>query len=720
MDQAGSSSSQPGKQPAGDSSVKEVTSLPFNKMTPEQRAGVVNSLYEALQGFKTKEEIEKTLVVTQGNIDFAYDILSNAMFQEASQAKEQELPQEKMIQDNEVLNGISTPEVREEVREIIEMLPSHDPRLILKMYLYSNQDKAETVGRIFEGYIIPDEKSSKVKVEDTEKGKGKEIKAEPSSSSFSSSKPVNNNTSGNSPFDSISLFINNRFGSPLPRGASSESEDHPRDTPGSSGSSHSEEGIPIRPATWSEVPGTSGTPHVPAIPISTDNDGYDLDDSGSDIEISPAKEDLVEEDIYGLPADDRVIRLNSSSDNEDDDIDMSPPKKESSSICSDDAARVNIDSLDMDISGNESSEQGDELTDEEKKQELLNLFPKASINAIGIHLQLNNGDMEMAVADLEEEFGFGGSTSVERSLSPGIGPSCLRKSGNLKRRAEASAEGRQTKRSRRSEEKSDSEEVDELDSAEKWVLKLLHSDTGVQIELDSGIHPCMIPENCLHQIPGFRSWLAANPPQSGVEHIMKVPEVSLDTFNLAMQWAVCSVGQLTRAQRKSNSSRITALIDLAIFASEVNIGLGKERGSFSTMLKAILVKHRGALKGYHIRKAFENLTAGHQVRKLFIKASLRPYVEFKNGGEDLIETSESDSESIDESRLNPAQRAAYRKDRFTYLSELKNIEDYKTELRNEFQRVWWARNSRDEKYGKKHFCRITTLTDPLTGERFDV
>ncbi|KAH6709543.1 hypothetical protein BKA61DRAFT_696236 [Leptodontidium sp. MPI-SDFR-AT-0119] len=735
MDQAGPSSSSLGKKPVGDSSFKEVAYVSFNNMTPENRAEAVNSLYEALQGFKTKEEIEKTLVVTQGNIGFAYDILFNAMSQESSQAKEQERPQEKMIGDYEVLNSISNLDVRAEVGQIIEMLPFHNPRDILKMYRHSNRDKEKTVARIFDGYVIPDAKSNtKVKVEDTGSGKGKIIKLEASSSTFSSSKPVNNNTFGNNSFSNIHPFSNHTFDSTLCRGTSSESEDHPRDTPGSSGSSQPEQGIPMRPA-WSfdEMPGTSGSPQVqvPATRVNTDNDndndndGYDLDNSEPDVEMALIKEDLEEEDIYGLSADDKVANLDSSSD--DDDIDMSPPKEESSSSESDsdsdsDGQGASPFASDIDSSGNESNEQGDELTEEQKKQELLNLFPRAGINAIGIHLQLNKGNMEKAVADLEKEFGFRGNSPAERSLSPGIGPSCPRKSANLKRQAEASIEGRrQTKRSRWGEEDLDAEEdVNELDSAEKWVLNLLHSDTGIQIELDSGIHPCHLPENALRRVPGFRAWLAANPLRSGVERIMKVSEVSLEIFNLAMQWAVCSVGQLTRVQRKSKASEITAFIDLAIFASKVNIGLGKENGAFMTKLKAILIKYQGALQGSHVRKAFENLRTGHQIRKLFIQASLRPYVEFHNAGENLMETGESDSESIDEGRLNPAQRAAYRKDRFCYHSEFKQIEDYQNELLKEFHRVWWARNSQDQKYGKKHFCHITTLTDPLTGERFEV
>ncbi|KAH7364488.1 hypothetical protein BKA65DRAFT_572875 [Rhexocercosporidium sp. MPI-PUGE-AT-0058] len=566
---------------------------------------------------------------------------------------------------------------------------------------------------LFDEYPIP----TRAKVEDTGNSNGKVIKSEPSSGTFGSSNAFNV--------------------TPL-RETSSESEGHgqPRATPGSDGSQSSKQKLPMRPVTssFNNLPGTPEA-QVSVTRVKTDNDGYDLN-SGSDIETSLIKHEAKEEeeeDIYGLPTEDKIVSLNSTPDDDDDDVEidvnMFTPKEDSSNSDLDSPASDSDGGAsrasDMDISDG-SDEQQAPMSTSEKEAYLLELFPTAG-NQAGIELLVANGDIEEAAAELAEQLGSGrASEDVERSVSPGVGSSCLKKLEKVnKRRAQASTEERQTKRYRRDEDSdNDEEEVNDLDSADKWVLKFLHSDTGMQIELDSGIHPCRIPENYLRQVPGFRSWLDANPPQmqAGIDRrILKVLDVSLNIFNLAMQWVVCSTGQPNLAQRQSKMIEINAFIDLAIFAAKVNIGLGKEGGSFTMKLKAILVKHR-ALKGFHIRKAFEKLRAGHQVRKLFAQASIRPYVEFHHAGEDLIEA-ESDSETIDENErghLNPAQRAAYRKDRFCFHLEFKQIESYQNELLKEFHRVWWTRHSRDEKHGRNHFCRITTLTDPLTNERFEI
>lgn len=195
-----------------------------------------------------------------------------------------------------------------------------------------------------------------------------------------------------------------------------------------------------------------------------------------------------------------------------------------------------------------------------------------------------------------------------------------------------------------------------------------------------------------------------------------------------MQLAICSVGQMTAVQRLSTTSDLTALVDLAIFAKTVNLALGLgKNGWIMEKLKTILVNHRDALKGSHIREAFEKLDDGHPVRKLLVKASIRPYAEFRYTGTNISRPgsnshSHSDSEADSESdrALNPAQRAAYCRTRFRFHSELKGCREYRTDLHDEYEDVWFSRDSRDKTYSPKHCCHITTLIDPLTGEDFDV
>lgn len=196
---------------------------------------------------------------------------------------------------------------------------------------------------------------------------------------------------------------------------------------------------------------------------------------------------------------------------------------------------------------------------------------------------------------------------------------------------------------------------------------------------------------------------------------MKVTGVSLETFNLTMQWFVCSVGKFTPSQCRSKSTELTALIELAIFAETIGLPLGNKSAWFMSTLKTTLIKHRNALNGSHIQLAFKNLTPNHKVRKLLVQASLRPYAEFHHAGEDL-----NCSDDDDDSNMNPAQRAAYRRSRFCFEKEFNSLEDYQAELLREFHRVWWNRNSFNHRYSSRHSCRITNLTDPLTGEIFQV
>ena len=76
----------------------------------------------------------------------------------------------------------------------------------------------------------------------------------------------------------------------------------------------------------------------------------------------------------------------------------------------------------------------------EKEAFLLQLFPTAG-NRAGHELLIAKGNLEEAAAILGERIdsGSGSEQEVERSISPGVGPSCPRpKAVTLKRRAEAS------------------------------------------------------------------------------------------------------------------------------------------------------------------------------------------------------------------------------------------------------------------------------------------
>ncbi|KAK0126139.1 hypothetical protein ONS95_007758 [Cadophora gregata] len=609
----------------------------------------IDHLFDFLEGRTSKKKIKKYLEVASGNRDFALELLSSSQ-PEGEDFSEDEVVDDQAKQDHireyhEVVNGITDSAIRSTIDNIMGLCPYESPRHVLNVFRHFHGNKEDTVNALFDQFVVPTEKRDKMVIrQDAGKGRsregasGKVIKSEPSE--YFSKNPLTSR-----------------------RDTSSDLESRPPYTPPSSSSTSSpQHGLPMRPipgADWSfgELPTLPESPKIPAYQL-TDDDGFEVE--GANIEVSPVKNEIDDEDLYGLPLENIATSSRKATDpglsslsDEDADIEMSPPKDDSGSG-SDTEHEVDTDhcgggededdsDVDMssgtslkkthlvrDASREEGKEEEEEeevkLTQDEKEAHLLSLFPKAGIEGVRRELQLNFGRMTDTAADLEDQYGLGGSDRDESgTVSPGVGPSRARTSQTacLKRPAVG---GRQPKRSRSIEEEPDAEEEENNhESADKWVLSFLHTENGVQIELDSGIHPCRVPKAALLKVPGFRDWLEANSRQ---DKAMKITNVSLETFNLAMMWIVCSVGRLTPNQRRSKSDELTALIDLAVFAESVSLPLGNKTEWFMSSLKTTLVKYRKALRGSHIRRAFEDLRGGHQVRKLLVQASLRAYVEF--------------------------------------------------------------------------------------------
>ncbi|KAH7417030.1 hypothetical protein BKA64DRAFT_717855 [Cadophora sp. MPI-SDFR-AT-0126] len=733
MDQQGSSSHAFAMQPAN-----------LFTLTATEDQAFIDYLYNFFERRVSKKKIKNSLEAAQGNRDMAFDLLfsSHSSGEDTDEHgnEDDDAQQAKIKEYDEVINGITDPIVRRNMSEIIGICPSESPRHILNIYRHFNGNKNDAISALLDGFVVPTEKfGAKIKEEDSGKGKGKE----PASGNIIKSQP-----SGS--------FSNDPFPNLPRRKTSSDSESHPRYTPTSSSNSSSpQRGLSMRTvagAEWSfgDLPPLPDSPKIPACRVKTDDDGFDLDED-SDLDMLPVKdENENEEDIYGLPAEDKATgsrkvatpEFSSPSSDENKDVNM-PRQNDETSFESDSEHEDDDSDIDMcsdagtlegqrracstDLTRDESENEDEEveLSQEEKEAHLLSLFPKAGMEGVRRELQLNEGRMAETAADLENEYGLGGSSDPERSISPEISPCRPRESESQKRPAGNAVVGdRQSKRSRWFEEQLDADQEESThESADKWVLSFLHADSGVQIELDSGMHPCRIPEAALRRIPFFRGWLDANPPQIGTVRTMKVPDVSLETFNLGMQWIVCSVGRFTANQHRYKANELTALIELAVFAETVGLSIGSKTEWFMSTLKSTLVKYRNALRGSHIRGSFEKLRKGHQVRRLLVQASLKPYVLFHHSGEDNKRTFEfgfdSDSDA-DYSNLNPAQQAAYRKHRFCFEKEFITIEDFQTDLLREFHRVWWSRSTGDHKYSTRHYCSITTVVDPLTDESFPV
>lgn len=241
--------------------------------------------------------------------------------------------------------------------------------------------------------------------------------------------------------------------------------------------------------------------------------------------------------------------------------------------------------------------------------------------------------------------------------------------------------------------------------------------------LNSGPHPCKIPERFLRKIPSLNTYFEANPTTNSAHQSLKMPGVSQATFDLALQYAVCHNGRLEKSQAASKALEVSALVNLAVFADRVGLLLGGNSSPFMTQLKALLVDQ--CLGGPHIRTAFEKLREGHRVRTLFVTAALRPYAEFYNRGQDIhkvggVGADDDDSDSAGgTSTLSAAQRSAYRSTRFRYHREFKQLKDFRSALLEEFHAAWWSREIREKKYGRIIYTE-SYLVDPLTKLAFRV
>ncbi len=129
----------------------------------------------------------------------------------------------------------------------------------------------------------------------------------------------------------------------------------------------------------------------------------------------------------------------------------------------------------------------------------------------------------------------------------------------------------------------------------------------------------------------------------------------------------------------------------------------------------ILIDDRAALHGRHIRAAF-SLPVGHPIRRLVIRAVLKPFVEYKQKAAQM-DTPPNSNANSQERHLDAAHRAAYFPTRFRFQTQLETIADFENELLREFQNAWWNREVKSSKSGKKIFSEVF-LTDPLTDELF--
>jgi hypothetical protein len=176
---------------------------------------------------------------------------------------------------------------------------------------------------------------------------------------------------------------------------------------------------------------------------------------------------------------------------------------------------------------------------------------------------------------------------------------------------------------------------------------------------------------------------------------------------------VCKKVQLEVSQFPTHSTKISALLDVVLFS--ITIGLPGPGWALALAMKELLIEQQDALKPAHIRTAY-TLREDHPIRKLFVQAAVRPYLEHREDDHSRIgpDYDDSEDEAIDNARRNASGH------KFVFDKEKKNIHRFAFDLYDNADKVWRKRDS--VRTGKRRGITSFTnrVTCPLTGDRFTI
>lgn len=242
-----------------------------------------------------------------------------------------------------------------------------------------------------------------------------------------------------------------------------------------------------------------------------------------------------------------------------------------------------------------------------------------------------------------------------------------------------------------------------------------------QIQLDSDIHLCRFPRNSLEKYSGYfqRMFVVTKP---SIEKPIRVTGISREAFDLAIQWACCKQISLEESQRDSISHEITAILDMILATEALEIDLGLEKSSdhgIMSKLKNLLTASRepveNILLGTHIRTVWLDIKSKNAIRSLFANALVNSWWNFRYPNEHI----ETDSEDDEDNSEDGWRRFGDSGFRWPFHKEMKQIPEFRLAVLDAVNKVWWSREAETTRMKKKS-NKITKLTDPLTGNRFDM
>ena len=192
---------------------------------------------------------------------------------------------------------------------------------------------------------------------------------------------------------------------------------------------------------------------------------------------------------------------------------------------------------------------------------------------------------------------------------------------------------------------------------------------------------------------------------------LKLPDINLDMFELALQCLVTKSISLAPNAQRSISDEISIILD--IFEVSKKLGFPAPGEPVINLLRHILIQKRGALKCKHIFKAY-TLGHKHPVQKLFTEAVIQHYMRTRSG--DLDE--DNGYESADDEDLGDAHIALYFSKKFRYARVRDEIDQFVSDMHKAQDKVLSRPiekllkvNGRTSKKGGG--ITVTFYTDPL-------
>jgi len=186
--------------------------------------------------------------------------------------------------------------------------------------------------------------------------------------------------------------------------------------------------------------------------------------------------------------------------------------------------------------------------------------------------------------------------------------------------------------------------------------------------------------------------------KEGKEQKMYLEDVTMDAFEVILQWVCLGTGPMDDRAGETKSAEITRLLEYAELADRLDL-LGANT-FFVDRIREILKESSTYLSKGHIRSALR-LPWGHGIREVFAQSTVAAYLASLRLT--LLQTVET--------RKKNSSRETVKARPFRFETELDELEGYAADLQKAQREILRTREI-------KSYEGIDTACDPITGEKF--